>query len=484
MTKHLLKKGVWLLYVISLVSCEELTPNTDGIQNPITGKDATYEELSAGISTIFSRSKYAYDSNSDWVVGDLYDRFLSGDGIYDTNRTADADDVFGAGGLGPLNAGYSCASCHNNTGATATTLWSNGGSGELRSGFSSILIFITTKDGRYIRDYGRVLHDQTNGIYGVEAEGRLKVDYEFKTYKFHDGEEYELATPTYRIEDWYSDEYAPEDLVISVRTPLRHVGMGQMMSLSEQQLLRLAKQSNYPEYGISGKLNYVTERGKYSIGISGRKAQHVDLTVELGFSSDMGVTNDRYPEEVCQGQDQYNKYYSYYPINGLEISTEDMEDVDFYLHSVGVPARRDVDDAHVKNGEAKFYEAKCNLCHIPTLTTKTEFTTLLNGTQLPWLNGQVIHPYSDYLLHDMGPEMDDGYPSGLAKGSEWRTTPLWGIGMLYTVNGHTQMMHDGRARNFVEAIMWHYGEGAVSKELFARMNKEDRDDLVTFLKSL
>ncbi len=471
------------LSAIMLSSCEKLEPDTAGMFNSLTEQDAKYEEMSAGMSTIFSSTRYAYDTNSSWIEGDLMKRFLNGDAIYDTNRVADKDDDFGFGGLGPLNVGYSCGSCHNNTGATGTTLWSNGGSGELRSGFSSILIFITTKDGRYIRNYGRVLHDQTNGIYGIEAEGRLKVDYDFKTYKFHDGEEYELATPKYRIEEWYAEEYAPEDLVISVRTPMRHVGMGQMMSLDEQQLLRLAKQSNYPEYGISGRLNYVTERGKYQIGVSGRKAQHVDLTVELGFSSDMGVTNDRYPEEVCQGQDQY---YQYHPTgnHGIEISTEDMEDVDLYMHSVGVPARRNVDDPNVKNGEAKFYEAKCNLCHIPTLTTKTSPTTLINGTQLPWLNGQVIHPYSDYLLHDMGPEMDDGYPSGLAKGSEWRTTPLWGIGLLKQVNGHTEMMHDGRARNFVEAIMWHYGEGAVSKELFARMSKEDRDDLVTFLKSL
>ena len=129
-------------------------------------------------------------------------------------------------------------------------------------------------------------------------------------------------------------------------------------------------------------------------------------------------------------------------------------------------------------------EAKCHLCHIPTLTTKTSRTVLINGTELPWLNGQVIHPYSDYLLHDMGMELCDDYASGLAAPYEWRTTPLWGIGLLETVNGHTQMMHDGRARNFIEAIMWHGGEGAVSRELFRRMPKKDRDAIVAFMRSL
>lgn len=114
---------------------------------------------------------------------------------------------------------------------------------------------------------------------------------------------------------------------------------------------------------------------------------------------------------------------------------------------------------------------------------------LLNNTQLPWLGGQTIHPYSDYLLHDMGSEimgvgLNDNYVSGLARGNEWRTTPLWGIGLQEKVNGHTYFLHDGRARNLTEAIMWHGGEGEASKNLFKNMSKEDRDALIAFLNSL
>jgi CxxC motif-containing protein (DUF1111 family) len=136
-----------------------------------------------------------------------------------------------------------------------------------------------------------------------------------------------------------------------------------------------------------------------------------------------------------------------------------------------------------------FYKAKCHLCHVTTLHTRPRGATLLNGTELPWLGSQTIHPYSDFLLHDMGSEimdvgLNDNYVSGLARGNEWRTTPLWGIGLQEKVNGHTYFLHDGRARNLNEAILWHGGEGEASKNLYKKMDKEDRDALITFLNSL
>lgn len=263
-----------------------------------------------------------------------------------------------------------------------------------------------------------------------------------------------------------------------------------MMALDPKEIEALAAKSNYPEYGISGRCNYITEKGVKSLGLSGNKAQHADLTVELGFSSDLGVTNSRYPEEICEGQLQMEQGsmmgLSY---DQLDVSAEDMEDVDLYLQCLGVPARRNVDDEQVIKGEQKFYEAKCHLCHVTTLHTKPRGSSLLMGTQLPWLGSQTIHPYSDFLLHDMGSEimsvgLNDNYVSGLARGNEWRTTPLWGIGLQEIVNGHTYFLHDGRARNLVEAIMWHGGEAEASKNLFKNMSKEDRDALVAFINSL
>lgn len=439
--------------------------------------------LSAGTSTNFLRSSFAFDEDADWVTGELESRFNMGDRLYDNVRTS--GNVKG-GGLGPVYAGYSCGSCHRNAGRTEPAIWSSGGSGPY--GFTSALIYITRKNGAFFQNYGRVLHDQS--ILGVRPEGKVKIDKRFEQFTFPDGETYELCVPIYTITDWYADSIAPEDLFCTVRIPLRHVGMGQMMALDRHEIEQLAQRSNYPEWGISGRANYIVERGIRQLGLSGNKAQHADLTVELGFSSDMGVTNSRYPEEICEGQAQVNEGsmmgLSY---SQLDVSARDMEDVDLYLHALSVPARRNVNDPQVKRGEQMFYAAGCHLCHTTTLHTRPRGATLLMGTELPWLGSQTIHPYSDFLLHDMGSEimgvgLNDNYVSGLARGNEWRTTPLWGIGLQQVVNGHTSFLHDGRARNFVEAIMWHGGEGEASKNKFKNMPKADRDALVSFLWSL
>lgn len=464
----------FLSMIFLLVSCEK-----EGITEQYVEVRNGYA-LSAGISTIFSNSAYAYETEADWVTGNNKTRWNRGNKLYDEGPRDNA-------GLGPVYVGYSCGSCHNRTGRSIPAAWSDAeGSGKY--GFSSMLVYVSRKNGKFFPDYGRVLHDQA--IYGVEAEGKLKITKNYKKFQFPDGEEYELCWFSYRITDWYADSIAPEDLFCTVRIPLRHVGMGQMMSLDPHEIETLAARSNYPEYGISGKCNYITERGIRQLGVSGNKAQHADLTVELGFSSDMGYTNSRYPEEICRGQAQIGQGSMMGLLyDRLDVPTEDMENVDLYMQANGVPARRDVNDETVKKGEQLFYKAKCHLCHVTTLHTRVGGSTLLNGTRLPWLGGQTIHPYSDFLLHDMGSEicgvgLNDHYQSGLAMGNEWRTTPLWGIGLQQVVNGHSYFLHDGRARNLVEAIMWHGGEGEASKAIFSKMSKEERAALVRFLQSL
>ena len=467
--------------------------------------------LSAGTSTIFKNSSYAYDTDADWVANIPANstHFTHGDRLYDNPMNS-------GNGLGPVYAGYSCGSCHRNAGRTKPALWTQTGTdpdgtpiyGSGTYGFSSMLVYVTRKNGAFFQNYGRVIHDQS--IMGVTAEGKLECRWHSQQFQFPDGETYELVYPEYTITDWYAnygntnDPINPEELFCTVRIPLRHVGMGQMMALDHAEIEALAAKSNYPEYGISGRCNYITERGILQLGLSGNKAQHADLTVELGFSSDMGVTNSRYPEEICEGQSQMQEGSMMGLLyDKLEISTEDMEDVDYYLHGLGVPARRlgssmtqvtykgreITEREHIAVGEQKFYEAKCHLCHVTTLHTRPRGATLLNGTELPWLGNQTIHPYSDYLLHDMGSEimgvgLNDNYVSGLARGNEWRTTPLWGIGLQEKVNAHTYFLHDGRARNLTEAIMWHGGEGYASRNLFAKMHKDDRTALIKFLESL
>ena len=479
----ILTSTILLLGAMALLSCEN-----DDLQVTETDIPAGYAP-SAGISTVYMSSSLAYDQSSPWVSGQLARRFQEGDGLYDDPRSS-------SDGLGPVYAGYACGSCHRNAGRTVPAVWTkrkDGAYGSGDYGFSAMLCYITRRNGAFFQNYGRVLHDQS--IYGVDAEGKVKVPCRYEKGTFPDGEPYELAAPSYTITDWYKPgpdgkPIRPEDLFITVRIPLRHVGMGQMMALDPKEIEALARKSNYPEYGISGRANYIFERGKYQLGLSGNKAQHADLTIELGFSSDMGVTNSRYPEEISEGQSQIAQAGAMgLAYRGLEVSTQDMENVDLYLHTLGVPARRNVNDPEVKRGEQMFYQAKCHLCHVTTLRTRPRGATLLAGTELPWLGNQTIHPYSDYLLHDMGSEimgvgLNDNYVSGLARGCEWRTTPLWGVGLQEKVDGHTYFLHDGRARNFTEAILWHGGEGEASKRLFMKMPKKDRQALLKFLESL
>ena len=243
--------------------------------------------MSAGTSTGFYNSSVAYDQAARWLSGEYANRFNAGDRLYDNVKTSNENGH--GGGLGPVYAGYSCGSCHRNAGRTEPTYWtsfkngSDDGSGPY--GFTASLIYITRKNGTFFPNYGRVIHDQA--IYGVHPEGKLKVKIDSMTYTFPDGEQYTLCVPKWSITEWYADSISPDDLFCTVRVPLRHVGMGQIMALDQSEIEALARKSNYPEWGISGRANYINERGKLQLGLSGNKAQHADLTVELGFSGDL-----------------------------------------------------------------------------------------------------------------------------------------------------------------------------------------------------
>jgi CxxC motif-containing protein (DUF1111 family) len=154
-----------------------------------------------------------------------------------------------------------------------------------------------------------------------------------------------------------------------------------------------------------------------------------------------------------------------------------MDLVTFYAENLAVPARRKASFAETLNGKRVFYETGCTRCHQPKFVTRRDAGNKAHAFQLIW-------PYSDFLLHDMGEGLADGQAVGVATGREWRTPPLWGIGLTKTVNGHTFFLHDGRARNLTEAILWHGGEAQAARDRFAALEKQDRDALLTFLESL
>lgn len=210
------------------------------------------------------------------------------------------------------------------------------------------------------------------------------------------------------------------------------------------------------------------------LGRFGWKANNPTLFQQTfgAYQQDMGVTNPVLPMESAAGQIQDDGL-----ADDPEIDTETLDLATFYVQTLAVPARRNVNASDVLRGEELFYAARCAACHTPTLQTGA-----LAG--VPEVAYQTIHPYTDMLLHDMGDGLADGRPDFLATGREWRTPPLWGIGLTQRIQGHTLFLHDGRARNLLEAIMWHGGEAAQSREAVRAMAKEDRQALLTFLASL
>ncbi|MGH9577756.1 MAG: di-heme oxidoredictase family protein, partial [Terriglobales bacterium] len=166
------------------------------------------------------------------------------------------------------------------------------------------------------------------------------------------------------------------------------------------------------------------------------------------------------------------------PGNQPELINVNWEELEFWTQGLAVPARRNMNDPDFKRGEGLFLEAKCTVCHVPEMKTGDKFPLL------PQLQNQVFRAYTDLLLHDMGDELADHRPDFKASGRDWRTQPLWGLGLSETVSGSSALLHDGRARNVTEAILWHGGEAAVSREAFRTMPKADREALVKFVNSI
>ncbi len=223
---------------------------------------------------------------------------------------------------------------------------------------------------------------------------------------------------------------------------------------------------------------------KQTLGRFGWKAGNPSIRQQSADAAagDIGLSNPLAPrpagdctanEPTCLNAPNGNSESS----GGYELGEELLELVNFYAPNLAVPSRRGADTPEVLHGKELFREIGCAACHRPSFTTGV-------APGQPHLSNQKIWPYTDMLLHDMGDGLADNRPEGVADGREWRTPPLWGIGLTETVNGHTYFLHDARARNVDEAILWHGGEGQASRDAYAALPKEDRDALVAFVNSL
>jgi CxxC motif-containing protein (DUF1111 family) len=322
--------------------------------------------------------------------------------------------------------------------------------------------------------------DQLQGfaVPGVAPEGRVVITYTENPGTFADGAVYSLRQPTYTLTDLGYGTLHPETRLSPQVAPFI-MGLGLLEAVPADTLLARADPEDRDGDGISGRPNLVWDIGtrQLVLGRFGWKANQPGVAQQTAaaFLGDIGITSTLFPDETCTAVQEVCREA---PHGGQpELAADILHSVVFYASPLAVPARRQWDDPQVLRGKQLFLQAQCPACHSPTLRTGAV-------PELPWLSHQAIRPYTDLLLHDMGAGLADGRNDFAATGQEWRTPPLWGIGLIHTVNGHTTFLHDGRARNLSEAILWHGGEAEAAREAFRTMPHLDRQALLRFLESL
>ncbi|WP_122411556.1 di-heme oxidoredictase family protein [Pseudomonas viridiflava] len=388
-------------------------------------------------------------------------------------------------GLGPLFNTNACQNCHIKDGRGHPPE-----AGDTNA--VSMLVRLSIPDNPAFADliqrngvlpepnYGGQLQDMANP--GVTPEGKVRVEYDALTVKFRDGTAVQLRQPTLRITQLGYGPMHPETHV-SARIAPPMIGLGLLEAIADEAVLANADPDDKNGDGISGRANWVWDdaQQKVVMGRFGWKAGQPNLNQQNvhAFSGDMGLTTSlrRFDDCTPAQTDCLAAPNGNGPDGEPEVSDNILRLVEFYTRNLGVPARRNVDDPQVLTGKNLFFQAGCQQCHVPSFKTRADAAE-------PELANQEIRPYTDLLLHDMGDGLADNRTEFQATGREWRTPPLWGLGLTAAVNGHTQMMHDGRARNALEAILWHGGEAQAAQRQVLAFNAEQREALLAFLNSL
>jgi CxxC motif-containing protein (DUF1111 family) len=439
------------------VTRELLDPSSGGATTVHDGTRNGYSQPAANLD-IAKRADFFIGNaffNSAWIVAPA---------------TASARD-----GLGPLFNARSCDACHNNDGR---------GRPPERDGeqpVSLVLQFSTRTPGARGEPQGDPSYGANFNpfaVAGVPAEGKVSIAHEEIQGEFADGEPYVLLAPVYTFAELAYGPLAP-DTTFSPRVAPAVFGMGLLEAIPDASILEREDPDDANGDGISGRANRVWDAAaeRKVIGRLGWKANQPDVPRQIAaaFSTEMGMSTSLRPGHACA---PLQALCANAPNGGEpEVSDEIFERIVAYQRMLGVPARRNVDSAQVRRGARLFMDAGCETCHRATFRTG-------EVADAPWLSRQTIHPLTDLLLHDMGPALADGRQDFDASGQEWRTAPLWGLGLQALVNGHTRLLHDGRARDASEAILWHGGEAERAKEAYRNMSREERAALLAFLDSL
>lgn len=428
-------------------------------------------------------------SNDEWYSGGKQTVFITGSGAYsaafpvisqrndfvhEVGDIAFEQTFVSSGslnpGLGPVYNSVSCISCHIADGRGTPV-----GPGP---NIVSLLIKLSIPgEGPHgaplgIPGFGTQL--QHNAIFGTSPEAHVDINYTYIDGTYPDGTPYQLRQPIYSITNPYMP--LPADYMYSPRVAPPVFGLGLLQAVDEFTILEFEDEMDTDGDGISGKANYAWDvvSASMKLGRFGWKASSTSVLQQSAgaYNEDMGITSFVFPYESSYGTALNND-------NTLEpeISDSLMHAVEFYVRTLAVPARRDVNEPMVQRGKKLINEMGCASCHRSEMRTATDMS-------FPEVSNQRIFPYTDMLLHDMGEGLADHRPDHRATGMEWRTPPLWGIGLTQVVNGHENFLHDGRARSLEEAILWHGGEAALSRDRFKSLSIEDRAAVIAFLKSL
>lgn len=441
-----------------------------------TNKQNVQEDSSAKkTSNIFTSdsSKKAFTHPQKFTTNDEEDLHILGKSFFRIPWVEAPSATTARDGLGPLFSANTCLHCHPGNGAGLAV----NNDGEITR---SLVMRLSLKNSKNINN-GLVLNKgfvseptyggqfSLNGTSDTPYEGSIKVSYTSIDGKYADGKSYELQTPTYRLGDFQYGEL-DKNVNIAPHIGLALVGLGALEMISEKDILAHEDILDSDEDGISGKANWVfnpqtnaTELGRFTWKAA---ASTVKQQSANAAHNDMGLSNPLYPEHNCTPkQEECQK-----AIEGrhdFDLPMKRLDAIAYYLKTLKIPKQRV--SKNFTKGKEIFNDLGCVKCHVSTYKLA---------------DGNSIHPYSDLLLHDMGDELSDGHTMFKASANEFRTPPLWGVGLYKKVSGGVALLHDGRARTIEEAILWHGGEAKDQQEKFKRLNKTEREYLLEFVKGV
>jgi CxxC motif-containing protein (DUF1111 family) len=433
-------------------------------------------QWSGGATTVFQEGQNAYSLPLANISRMDQRSHVVGNSFFNKNWIVAPGSPEARDGLGPIFNASSCSACHLRDGR---------GRPPVASEQPISLLFRISIPGKLQSRAPRpepMLGTQiaTRAIPGINPEGTITIDYEEIEGVYEDQSSYRLRSPQYRLIPAPGYSVSQENLLLSPRLAPPVFGLGLIEAIPDATLLGLADPHDKDQDGISGRVNKVWHSGieRFVIGRFGWKANQPSLRRQIAsaFLHDLGITSTIHPVEA-HSSSQTSRFATLPNGGAPELSDHILERVLRYQQTLAPPARRRWDNKDVKEGQRLFQQVQCHLCHVPEFKTG-------DHPDIPALSNQTIRPFTDLLLHDMGSRLADNRPDNDASGSEWRTPPLWGIGLSETVNGNGYYLHDGRARTLPESILWHGGEAEQSKERFRKLTANERSAVIKFLESL